>query len=55
MRVSVFTEPHRGATYDDQLRFARLAEEGGFEGFLRADHYQSMGDDPGCPARPTPG
>lgn len=49
MRVSVFTEPHRGASYDDQLRFARMVEAGGFEGFLRADHYQSMGADPGLP------
>ncbi|WP_433533648.1 LLM class F420-dependent oxidoreductase [Micromonospora sp. CA-263727] len=49
MRVSVFTEPHRGASYDDQLRFARLAEDGGFEGFLRADHYQAMGDEAALP------
>ena len=49
MRVSVFTEPHRGASYDDQLRFARLVEACGYEGFLRADHYQSMGADPGLP------
>ncbi|GAA3335299.1 LLM class F420-dependent oxidoreductase [Amorphoplanes nipponensis] len=49
MRVSLFTEPHRGATYDDQLRLARHAEDGGFEGYLRADHYQSMGADPGLP------
>ncbi|MER5333546.1 LLM class F420-dependent oxidoreductase [Micromonospora sp. NPDC002717] len=49
MRVTVFTEPHRGATYDDQLRFARLAEAGGFDGFFRADHYQAMGDEPGLP------
>jgi F420-dependent oxidoreductase-like protein len=49
MRVCVFTEPHRGATYDDQLRLARAAENGGFEGFLRADHYQSMGADIGLP------
>src|SRR3712207_6926233 len=40
MRVSVFTEPHRGATYDDQLRMARHAEDAGFGAFLRADHYQ---------------
>ncbi|MDT0528537.1 LLM class F420-dependent oxidoreductase [Micromonospora sp. DSM 115977] len=52
MRVTVFTEPHRGASYDDQLRFARLAEDGGFEGFLRADHYQAMGDEP-APPGPT--
>jgi F420-dependent oxidoreductase-like protein len=49
MRVTLFVEPHRGATYDDQLRLARHAEDAGFEGFLRADHYQSMGDDPGLP------
>lgn len=49
MRVCVFTEPHRGATYDDQLRLARRAEECGFEGYLRADHYQSMGADDGLP------
>ncbi|MDG4804688.1 LLM class F420-dependent oxidoreductase [Micromonospora sp. WMMD980] len=49
MRVSVFTEPHRGADYEDQLRFARLVEESGFEGFFRADHYRSMGDEPALP------
>ncbi len=49
MRVTLFVEPHRGATYDDQLRLARHAEAAGFEGFLRADHYQSMGEDPGLP------
>ncbi|WP_433394398.1 LLM class F420-dependent oxidoreductase [Micromonospora sp. KLBMP9576] len=49
MRVTVFTEPHRGASYDDQLRFARLVEDGGFEAFLRADHYQAMGADAGLP------
>ncbi|WP_306213394.1 LLM class F420-dependent oxidoreductase [Actinoplanes sp. RD1] len=49
MRVSLFIEPHRGATYDDQLRLARHAEDAGFEGLLRADHYQSMGADPGLP------
>lgn len=49
MRVCLFVEPHRGATYEDQLRLARHAEEAGFEGFFRADHYQSMGADPGLP------
>ncbi|MEK8109330.1 hypothetical protein NKG94_41020 [Micromonospora sp. M12] len=53
--MSVFTEPNRGASYDTQLRFARLVEACGYEGFLRADHYQSMGADPACPARRTPG
>jgi F420-dependent oxidoreductase-like protein len=49
MRVCLFIEPHRGATYDDQLRLARHAEDAGFEGLLRADHYQSMSADPGLP------
>ncbi|WP_281156338.1 LLM class F420-dependent oxidoreductase [Streptomyces sp. HYC2] len=49
VRICVFTEPHRGADYDDQLHFVRLAEDGGFEGFFRADHYQAMGADPGLP------
>ena len=49
VRTSIFIEPHRGADYDDQLRFARAVEELGFEGLLRADHYQSMGDGDGLP------
>ncbi|OJF10593.1 LLM class F420-dependent oxidoreductase [Couchioplanes caeruleus] len=49
MRVCLFVEPHRGATYSDQLTLARHAEEAGFDGFFRADHYQSMGADPGVP------
>jgi F420-dependent oxidoreductase-like protein len=31
------------------LRLARHAEDAGFEGYLRADHYQAMGADPGLP------
>ena len=49
MRTSIFVEPHRGASYDDQLRLARAVEALGFEGLLRADHYQSMGDVDGLP------
>jgi F420-dependent oxidoreductase-like protein len=49
MRVCIFTEPHRGATYDDELRFVRRVEDCGFEGYLRADHYESMGVDAGLP------
>jgi F420-dependent oxidoreductase-like protein len=49
MRISLFIEPHRGATYQDQLRLARHAEDAGFEGLLRADHYQSMGAEVGLP------
>ncbi|OPG05777.1 LLM class F420-dependent oxidoreductase [Streptomyces sp. GKU 895] len=49
MRVCVFTEPHRGADHEDQLRFAQAVEACGFDGFFRADHYQTMGTDPGLP------
>lgn len=49
MQVCIFTEPNRGATYDDQLRFARHVEQGGFTGFFRSDHYQSVGQDDGLP------
>lgn len=49
MQVCVFTEPHRGATYEEQLRFARLAEQAGFAGFFRADHYQQFGSGSGLP------
>ncbi|MFF5081229.1 LLM class F420-dependent oxidoreductase [Actinoplanes sp. NPDC000266] len=49
MRVCLFIEPHRGATYDTQLRLARHAEDAGFEGLLRADHYRSLTPEPGLP------
>ncbi len=41
MRVTLFVEPHRGATYDDQLRLARHAEAAGFE--MRMPHELSGG------------
>jgi len=48
MRLRIFTEPQQGATYDDLLAVARTAEELGFDGFFRSDHYLRMGDgDPG--------
>lgn len=49
MQICVFTEPHRGATYEAELRFVRQVEECGFDGYFRADHYQSMGDSAGLP------
>jgi F420-dependent oxidoreductase-like protein len=49
MRVCLFIEPHRGATYDDQLKLARHAEDAGYEAMLRADHYQSMSAARGLP------
>ena len=31
-------------TYDDQLRAARTAEDAGFDGYFRSDHYLAMGE-----------
>ena len=36
------TEPQAGATYDDLLAVARQAEDTGFGGFFRSDHYLSL-------------
>ncbi|GAA1812149.1 LLM class F420-dependent oxidoreductase [Planosporangium flavigriseum] len=49
MRLVIFTEPQQGASYDDQLRIARHAEELGFDGFFRSDHYLVMGEGDGLP------
>ena len=54
MDLRIFTEPQQGATYDDQLRVARAAEDAGFDAFFRSDHYLAMGV-PGDPVRPTRG
>jgi len=45
MRLCVFTEPQLGATYDDLLAVARCAEDAGFDGFFRSDHFLTMGGD----------
>jgi alkanesulfonate monooxygenase len=45
MRLTVFTEPQQGATYDDLLRVAQHAETLGFDGFFRSDHYLAFGGD----------
>jgi F420-dependent oxidoreductase-like protein len=47
--VCVFTEPQQGATYDDLLAVARTAEEVGYTGFFRSDHYLHMGGVSGLP------
>jgi F420-dependent oxidoreductase-like protein len=49
MDLRVFTEPQQGASYDDLLRLARTAEDGGFDAFFRSDHYLVMGDGDGLP------
>src|SRR3954454_20839763 len=45
MELRVFTEPQQGATYDDLLAVARTAEELGYGGFFRSDHYLAIGTD----------
>lgn len=42
-------DPQQGASYESQLRVARAAEELGFDGFFRTDHYLRMGDVDGLP------
>jgi F420-dependent oxidoreductase-like protein len=49
MRLVVFTEPQLGASYEDQLRVARHAEDLGFDAFFRSDHYLTMDDNDGLP------
>jgi F420-dependent oxidoreductase-like protein len=45
MELRVFTEPQQGASDDDLLAVARLAEELGFGAFFRSDHYLAMSGD----------
>lgn len=49
MRLTIFTEPQLGASYDDQRRVAQRAEQCGFDGFFRSDHYLTMGSRDGLP------
>lgn len=49
MELRIFTEPQQGADYTTLLRVARTAEELGFEGFFRSDHYLHMGSVDGLP------
>jgi F420-dependent oxidoreductase-like protein len=47
--LRIFTEPQQGATYDQQLRVARTAEDAGYDAFFRSDHYLAMGAGDGLP------
>ncbi|CAJ63443.1 MULTISPECIES: LLM class F420-dependent oxidoreductase [Frankia] len=50
MDLRIFIEPQQGASYERQLAVARAAEDAGFDGFFRSDHYLRMG-----PGDPSPG
>jgi F420-dependent oxidoreductase-like protein len=49
MQLRIFTEPQQGASYDQLVAVAQLAEELGFDAFFRSDHYLKMGDVSGLP------
>lgn len=53
MDLRIFTEPQQGATYEDQLRLARTAEDCGYSAFFRSDHFLAMGRD-GSPGPTDP-
>jgi F420-dependent oxidoreductase-like protein len=42
MRVALMIEGQEGVTWDDWVRLARLAEDNGFEGLFRSDHYTAI-------------
>lgn len=47
--LCVFTEPQQGASYASLAAVARTAEEAGFTGFFRSDHWLRMGSASGLP------
>lgn len=50
MGLRIFTEPQQGASYDQLLAVALVAEECGYDAFFRSDHYLRMGTASGLPA-----
>lgn len=50
MRLSVMLEPQEGLSYAQLLAVARRAEETGFDGFYRSDHYTSVAGREGLPS-----
>jgi alkanesulfonate monooxygenase len=45
VKVRIFVEPQQGATYQQLLEVAQVAESGGFDALFRSDHYLTMGGD----------
>jgi F420-dependent oxidoreductase-like protein len=45
MDLRIFTEPQLGASYDQQLRLARTAEDAGFDAYFRSDHLLTFAGD----------
>jgi F420-dependent oxidoreductase-like protein len=46
MDLRAFTEPQQGATFAQLLAVAQRAEQLGYSGFFRSDHYVSIGGEP---------
>lgn len=44
MDLRVFLEPQQGASYQQQLRVARTAEDAGYDAFFRSDHLLRIGE-----------
>ena len=44
MDLRAFTEPQQGASFSSLLAMAKRAEQLGFTGFFRSDHYLHIGD-----------
>jgi alkanesulfonate monooxygenase len=49
MRLRIFTEPQQGASYATLRLVATAAEDLGFDGFFRSDHFLKMGSVSGQP------
>jgi F420-dependent oxidoreductase-like protein len=49
MRLRIFTEPQQGASYATLRNVAVAAEDLGFDGFFRSDHFLKMGSVDGRP------
>jgi F420-dependent oxidoreductase-like protein len=49
MKLRIFTEPQQGASYATLRTVAKAAEDLGFDGFFRSDHYLKMGGVSGLP------
>jgi len=45
MEIGLFVAPQQGATYEDQLKAALLAERCGYVAFVRSDHYLAFSGD----------
>src|ERR1700712_2926235 len=52
MDLRFFTQPQQGLSFADEVVLAQAAEELGFSGYFRADHYARTIGGPGAPGPP---